>query len=759
MAGIALGSYIFGNVSEKRRNVVKIYGYLELSIGLSSLVVFIILKNTTFLHEVYYYFYNNSSFYGLSLVRLVLAILLLIIPSTLIGGTVPLVSKYLIRREDAVGKEFSTIYYINTFGALLGTVLVSFFTVRYFGVNISFLIAFLINILIYASISLFSVKAAGPGFDIEGVENTSSRNSILAVALIIGFIHIGYEILWVRIFSIITSATTFVFALVLSGFLLGFMWGSYLISKRIDDLKKPFKTLVHIEVFIAFLGALILFLLPGVNNLRDLIRSGPSLVLWFELTLPFFFSLVPALFMGAAFPLLLKLYSPDGQCMGKKTGNIYFFNTTGTILGSLLVGFVFIPLLGIKWSVFVIVVSGLLLAFFILKKEWLRSSVCLAGAIGAISLVLTSPAGFDFKHNLLYYEEGVVATVSVEQVEYPLGTYKSLNVDGQSVAATHPALVIDSKILAHIPLLLANNPKSAVSVGYGSGGTSYSMLLHGAETYTLEIEEKVVEAAKLEFEELNHGVQNDKSLHIVIDDARDYLSATDKKFDVIVTDVTNLKYKSNPSLYSTDYFEILAKKSSEDGVVAAWIPLSFVAFEDIRILIKSFHEVFPHTTAWHYTKYPTAFLVLVGTKKKLLIDIDTISRKMAKVKDDLDEIEIKNQFDFAAMLFLGEEDIEHLISGAGLHTDNDPVLEFSNIIDYYQPNKYSNLQALFGYKKENLLTYFSTKAEYRSTLYNYVIASIYSVTSQIALSAGDKEKAVELDTKAHELRNAEARGL
>jgi spermidine synthase len=755
MGGIALGSYIFGNVSERKQNVLKIYAYLELLIGLSSLIVFLILNNTKFLHEIYYYFYNNTSFYSLSLVRLALAILLLLIPSTLIGGTIPLVSKYLIKKKDSVGKDFSIIYYINTSGAFIGTVLVSFIFVRYFGVNSSFFFALSINILIFISIFLFSVTESGYGSDRVSVKNVKTGKSILLVAAVIGFIHIGYEVLWIRIFSIITSGTTYVFALVLSGFLLGFMLGGYFISKRIDRIEKPFKTLVSIEILISFFGALILFLMPYLNGLSDIFQSG-LFVLWSELAIPFFFSLIPAVFMGAAFPLILRIYSFDVERMGMKTGKIYFSNTIGTIFGSIVLGFVFIPFLGIKLSTLMIVAIGLLLSFYILINQRLKSYVFLVSAAVSIFLVLMSPGVFDFKQSILYYKEGIVATVSVEEVNFPMGKYKSLNVDGESVAATHPALVIDSKILAHIPLMLADNPKNAVTVGYGTGGTSYSVLLHEVETYTIEIEEKVVDAANQEFKELNHGVQHQETMHIVIDDARNFLSATNKKFDVIVTDVTNLKYKNNSSLYTVDYFKILDEKSAKNGVVAVWMPLSFVAFEDMKILINSFHQVFPHTTIWHYTKTPTHFLVLIGTKEKLSIDIEKLWPANEGVQKDLDEIEIKNQYDFASMLFLGEKDVENLIFGAELHTDNNPVLEFSNINAYYKPNKHSNIQDLLGYRKENLLAYFSKINEEKFVLNNYFIAAIKSLASEFAFHIGDNEKAIELAKEAEKLRRLPA---
>jgi hypothetical protein len=148
-------------------------------------------------------------------------------------------------------------------------------------------------------------------------------------------------------------------------------------------------------------------------------------------------------------------------------------------------------------------------------------------------------------------------------------------------------------------------------------------------------------------------------------------------------------------------------------------------------------------------------LVLVGTKDKLLVDFGKLGRENKKVQEDLDEIEIKNRYDFASMLFMGEEDIESLISGAELHTDNNPILEFSNISDYYKQNQYSNIQTLLDYKKENLVTYFSTNNEERSILNNYFIASFYSLASQFAFHSGDNEKGIELGKKAEELRNTE----
>jgi spermidine synthase len=317
--------------------------------------------------------------------------------------------------------------------------------------------------------------------------------------------------------------------------------------------------------------------------------------------------------------------------------------------------------------------------------------------------------------DLIYYAEGLSGTVTVVEGK----DYRGIFVDGQNVSGTDPVLVADSKMLAHLPLLLSHEPQAALTVGYGTGTTSGSMLLHDVAVDAAEIEEKIIEAAPL-FSKINYQSYANPNLQIVLDDARNYIDVVDKKFDVIVTDVTNLKYKRNPYLYTRDYFQVMQNALTQEGVAAAWLPLGGLSFEDLRILIATFDKVYPHTTVWYFTPYPTHFIIVVGTPQQTAVDLSELARKMDKVKNDLQTIRVDNAYEIAAMLLLGERDVDGLVAGARIHTDNHPILEFSDLDLYMTTDVAPNLKRLLGYKQEDLDRYFIGTDEQLVTLNRHI---------------------------------------
>jgi spermidine synthase len=715
LLGLGLGSYFFGRWSERARDPLRIYLYVELGIAATSLIAYLVIETLPIYRYLYEYAYNNLGFYGLSVARLLLSTLVLLPPVFLIGGTMPLVAKYFVRDTANLGSSFSRIYYLNTLGACAGALLTGFVFVRYFGVIGTFTIAVGGNLVVALIIALSKRGTAV----MRPVAGESPRYSYMLVFLFLtGFISLGYEMLWVRILSTYGLSTSQAFALILAGFLLGFSVGAWVVARKVDrhrDLEASFSAA---SIVTALSGAVVLLLFRQFEAITVLLANAtPMNQLTFGMTLAFTVSFIPAVFMGILFPLGVRIYAHDVDRIGAKAGNTFFSNTLGCVLGSLLTGFVLIPFVGM-WNTTLILINLSLLiamAFLLRGRRQARAQWVSLVVVAAVANLLvftdsktfhaelkgpdlrTAAEGFD----VIYYAEGLSGTVTAVE----RGNYRGLFVDGQNVSGTDPVLLADSKMLAHVPLLLAEEPEVALTVGYGTGTTSGSMLLHDVEVHAVEIEEKIIDAAPL-FSRVNYASYADSDLNIVLDDARNYIATTDEEFSVIVTDVTNLKYKRNPYLYTREYFEIMQGALSADGVAAAWLPVGGLSFNDLRTLISTFDSVFPHTTAWYFTQFPTHFIILVGTPEPTLVNLGELREEMVKVERDLQSLRVDNVYELTSMLLLGESDIDSLVDGAPIHTDNRPILEYSDMDLYNVVDVAPNLGRLIEFQQEDLLEYF-----------------------------------------------------
>ncbi|MGB5690306.1 MAG: fused MFS/spermidine synthase, partial [Woeseiaceae bacterium] len=589
LLGLGLGSYAFGRWSERTRDPLRIYLYVELGIAATSLIAYLVIEAVPvyrFLHE---YAYNNLGFYGLSVARLLLSILVLLPPVFLIGGTMPLLAKYFLRDPANLGSRFSKIYYLNTLGACAGALLTGFLLVRYFGVIGTLMIAVGGNLLVALIIAL-SKRDTGSTRPATGEQ--SSYSYMLVFLFLTGFISLGYEMLWVRILSTYGLSTSQAFALILAGFLLGFSVGAWVVAREVDRRPNLESWFSAVSIVTALSGAVVLLLFRQFDAITILLSDAmPVSQLTLGMALAFTVSFIPAVFMGILFPLGVRIYARDVDRIGAKAGNTFFSNTLGCVLGSLLTGFVLIPFLGMWNTTLLLINLSLLIAvvFLLRGRGFARTQWASLIVVAVVANLLVFTDGKTFHAELkgrdlrtaaegfdvIYYAEGLSGTVTAVE----RGNYRGLFVDGQNVSGTDPVLLADSKMLAHVPLLLAEEPEVALTVGYGTGTTSGSMLLYDVKVHAVEIEEKIIEAAPL-FREVNYESFANPDLNIVLDDARNYIASTDQKFSAIVTDVTNLKYKRNPYLYTREYFEIMQGALSTNGVGAAWLPVGGLSFSD-----------------------------------------------------------------------------------------------------------------------------------------------------------------------------------
>ena len=715
LLGLGLGSYYFGKWSERTRDPLRIYLYVELGIAVTSLLAFLVIDTLPVYRYLYEYAYNNLGFYGLSLARLLLSTLVLLPPVFLIGGSMPLLAKYFLRNPERLGSSFSRLYYVNTLGAAAGVLLTGFVLVRWLGVTGTLLAAVAGNLLVALIIGLSRRGAQDP----EPVRGETAPYSYMLVFLFLaGFISLGYEMLWVRILSTYGLSTSQAFALILAGFLVGFSVGAWIVARRVDRRRELESWFSAVSIVTALSGAVVLLIFRQFEQLTILLADAtPASQLTLGMGLAFTVSFIPAVFMGILFPLGVRIYARDVDRIGAKAGATFFSNTLGCVLGSLLTGFVLIPFVGMWNTTLILVNLSLLIALAFLlrggrqaRMQW--ASLVVVAVVANLLVfadsksfhaelrgrdLVTAAEGFD----VIYYAEGLSGTVTAVERD----DYRGLFVDGQNVSGTDVVLLADSKMLAHVPLLLAEEPEVALTVGYGTGTTSGSMLLHDVEVHAVEIEQKIIDAAPL-FGDVNYHSYADPDLELVLDDARNYIAATDQAFSAIVTDVTNLKYKRNPYLYTREYFEIMRDALTPEGVAAAWLPVGGLSFEDLRILIATFDDVFPHTTAWYFTQFPTHFIILVGTPQPTLVNLPELRERMQAVERDLASLGVENVYELASMLLLGEGDVDALVAGAPLHTDDRPILEYSDMDLYNVEDVAPNLGQLLEYQQEDLLEYF-----------------------------------------------------
>lgn len=719
MGGLALGSFIFGKIADKNKNNLRLYGVLEVIIGVCAIILPFALK---LLHPIYSFIYSNfqASFTTLSLLRFSLTFCILLVPTTMMGATLPVLSKFLARKKDTLGFNIGILYALNTTGAVVGCFASGFFLIEETGIRGAVLIAAVINFLVGAAAVILAkghdsskisehddteikdeVSKVINGTDsIGAIYSTGILKVVLIAYFFSGFVSLAYQVVWSRalVFTFDTlKNTTYSFTAMLTVFLIGLALGSAVSSKIIDKFKNPLRVFSLIQILIGLLGILSFLLIFKVTysfQLFDEFNKDGNLI-WTNAVLNVFAKtfisiFIPTFMMGMGFPIAAKISVRTMRSLGKNIGNLYSFNTVGAIFGSFLCGFFIIPYLGIAVGISLlasinIIMGIILLCFDPQTKSEIKTSAAFFGILVIVILFFRTPQHAKFQdlteeERCLFYKEGPLATVSV--VQNGLG-YKLLNVDNVGVAGTDPILLTDQKSLAHYPMLLLKDPKNVLTVGFGSGGASYSYTLYDSleNIHCAEICDTVLSAAPYLLES-NHGVlkSGDKRYKIIFDDVRSYLNFTKMKYDVIATDCTDLRYKTNANLYDYEYFKICKEKLTDDGMVCVWMPLAGLSDEAFRVALRTFYKVFNHMSVWYINNTQTHYILLIGTPKPLKIDYALLKEKMKndKVYKDLEEIYLNNPEKLVSCFITDETKLDDFLKGNIINTENHPYLEFES---------------------------------------------------------------------------------
>lgn len=738
MAGLALGSFALGRASDRLEKPLRLYAILEAAIGVAGVALPFILREISVV-DAWAYDRWGQNFGMLTACRFLVSFLLLLVPTTMMGATLPVLSKAMIRSGRHLGLHVGELYSVNTTGAVAGTFLAGFFLIGRFGVMNTVLLAAALNGVVALCGFALSARSERGHIEVEPTPiaekpeapsetgailplNRSQIQLILFAAFVTGLVALSAQVLWSRslVFTFeYLKNTTYAFSAMLTIFLTGLALGSFLIGFVVDRTNNPMR----------LFGMLIVLLGVSMAMSVHVLRTGASFLMlgdpFHESTQEFIWPLavvnimlqavsvlgLPTLLMGMAFPVAARAVVSTGR-IGADTGKLYALNTAGAIVGSVAAAFAIVPAFGLTGGLFFLGAIDLLLGFVILLASPKGRAPAFAwGGLGAAvtaAIIFLLPGGPGMQilnptEELVYYHEGPTATVSV--AENSLG-YRTIYVDGVGVAGTEPMIQTDQKSLAHYPMLLVEDPKAALTVGFGSGGASYSYLLHDRleQVHCVEICREVPMAAP-HLTAANHGFleEDDPRYEIIYDDARTYLQYTDQTYDIIATDCTDLRYKSNANLYDLEYFQHARDRLRPGGAVVVWMPLGGLSDEVYRIALRTFYEVFPEMAVFFMNNEPTHYVLLVGWRDEMEIDYRLFEERLkeADVRHDLAEIHLADPMKLVSTWILGGDPLDEYLAGDELNTEDKPLIEFRSPKYGYQDQPVlDNLDAMLRFAND-----------------------------------------------------------
>jgi len=272
--------------------------------------------------------------------------------------------------------------------------------------------------------------------------------------------------------------------------------------------------------------------------------------------------------------------------------------------------------------------------------------------------------------NVIAFDEDATATVAV--VEDTQGT-RLLTVNGVSMTYRHA----ETQLMAHLPLALQQNPQKVLTICFGMGTTFVSARRAGMQVDFVELCPYVVESFPY-FQE-NPAMLNEPGVGPFITDGRNYLLLSDEKYDLITIDPPPPPYSAGTvNLYTREFYELCKQRLTPEGIVCQWIPVPASTEAQYKMLLRTFMEVFPHTTVWGSVNRMGTYLI--GTPERLAIDRKRFNSyfERPEIKEDLllYADEVVDGHEVLSMLLLDEDAARYYVQGAPVLTDDLPLIEF-----------------------------------------------------------------------------------
>jgi spermidine synthase len=770
MAGLAIGGYAIGKYVDQVRKPLRLYGLLELGIAFFAVVFMGLMKFYPSIYISLAQGKDDAHLY-LLLIRILFSVIALIIPTTLMGGTLPVLSRFVSKQPQNLRSYLSFLYGINTLGAVLGAIAGGFFFLRFYTVSTTLQVAILSNAFIGLAALLLQGKAAAvlasdtfvsedkdvlSNAEPKGFSRPDRIKNVLPLKLVLwgigvsGFCALGYEVLWSRILTIVVGASVYSFTTMLVAFLAGIALGSEaygLLPKffKIKDkgINRSILWFGGVQVIIGFTALLVTVFIRDIpaNSIRlqnyflGMGISSFGVRSWSNFTLSFFYMAVPAFFMGVAFPLAGKIHAEYKKMVGSAVGEILAYNTVGAIFGAAFSGYIMVYLFGIERSLQMLTVINIgfgLLVFFSIRNinmlNW--GMACLTAAI--LVFLTCNQNGFgrwDMKYFSIFRNNQPEAFRTPDMVREAVentdvlyygegveaivsstkikGGEQSFITNGRVEASSHLQGQQHLFALGHLPMLLNKNPRNVLVVGLGSGMTLGATSVHPS----------VEEIKLLEIEPKVIGVAKtfETYNHHVLNHPKLKIVFNDGRNFLMTTkdkfDVITAD-PIHPWFRGAGYLYTTEyfKLASEHLLPGGVICQWLPMYELTPEDLKSVVRTFGEHFRFTMLWLTHSDAELVGSNSPIMIDEAELDRRIAEpaIFSDLSRVMMGSATDFLSYFVMGTEGMKRFGEGGVLNTDDNLYLEFSAPFSIATPSvTEANVHAILKYQ-ESILPYLVT---------------------------------------------------
>jgi spermidine synthase len=708
MAGLAIGGLLASRLLRRKIHPLATFAVAELLVGVTALASPWLLDG---LSQIYATFHSAEtlSFGVQTLLRFLYASAVLLLPTAMMGLTLPLLTAATSASSREASSLVGRLYAVNTGGAVVGALAAGFFMIPAVGLRASFLSASGLNFLVGgvalwlasrdprpkpAAIESLDTKISprDARHDRASAIGSAKVRGIWAAVIVSGFASLGLEVVWFRLLLQFVSTTTHAFTAMLATVLTGLAIGGAVAAWILARDRDWFAWLAASQ---AAAGAA---MVASLNALMWTFRRGwPTN----EIAPVVIIAIFPAaLLMGIGFPLAIGIAikrsrdARDNAADGSRIGALYAGNMAGAIGGSLITGFVLLPIFGSSASLITMAalygVTGMALLWFARRRLVATAAVVVAiGTLVVSARRMPDPfrIGIERRYGTtvseIWRHEGAQTAASVHANTFQ----RVLYLDGLHQANDQSAMVQLHRTIGHLPMVLHPSPADALVVGLGGGATSGAISQHaGTRVDIVELSESVRRAAAL-FAHVNYDVLTRQNVHLRIDDGRNFLQTPGRKFDVITADVIQPGHAGAGHVYSREYFSLVRRALREDGVALQWIgqrpPVEY------KLIMRTFLDVFPDATLWHDGT------LMVGTLRPLRISRAAFERRRAHpaTKAALDEAGFVD-FDAVRRLYTaGPVEMRSFVGPGTVLTDDRPLVEYGWVPARQPPLDLSALKA------------------------------------------------------------------